>query len=39
MQRLIYHLCDERMPGKRDVYQKVLANLMNDVVIGEIMKG
>jgi hypothetical protein len=39
IQRLSHYLCDERMPGKRDVYQKVLTNLMKDVVIGEIMKG
>ncbi len=39
MRRLGFHLCDERLPGKRDVYQKVLTNLMKDVVIGEIMKG
>jgi hypothetical protein len=39
MQRLSNLLCDERMPGKREVYQKVLANLIQDVVIGEIMKG
>lgn len=39
MQRLSHHLCDERMPEKRDVYQKILKNLMQDAVIGEIMKG
>lgn len=38
MKRLSYYLCDERFPGKRDVYQKVLTNLLKDVVIGEIMK-